>query len=171
MPIYYNPNPSYPGVYGNPMMMGQASFAPYAQQPMMPAQSYATGPNCAMAWVDGEIEARGRQMPQGVTQFAMWDTNKPVIYLKSMNQMGMPNPMQIIHYTFEEQQNNLPAGQSGDSMNVSGAEGPDMSQYVTKDDLNQMRQELRNMMAVHQSGANQNGSESQRNTGNRGGNR
>lgn len=199
MPSYYNPYQFY-----QPAYMPQASYtnmpvAPVVQQAPVQA-SYATGPNCAMAWVDGEIEARGRQMPQGATQFAMWDTNKQVIYLKSLNPMGMPNPMQILHYTMEEQQNNLPAGQSGSSpardengnemgarFGPSGAAAPDMSQYVTKEDLNQMKAEIRNMLASqnnqNSSGSNQNGSGNSNNhgisgtvnnsgaNGNRGGNR
>lgn len=179
MPAYNNPyfGPSYyPASY-------TGGYMPYqpVQQQMPVQQSYAPGPACAMAWVDGEIEARGRQMPQGVTQFAMWDTNRQVIYLKSLNQMGMPNPMQILHYTMEEQQSMLPAGQSGESGAQGNSSGnqTDTSQFVTKQDLEQLRNEIRNMnhgnsgnggsqgMSGNQNGSNpgQNGS------GNRGGNR
>lgn len=165
---YYNPNPYtnlyYPGVYQNSTMPG------YGQQMAMP-QSYAPGPSCAMAWVDGEIEARGRQMPQGVTQYAMWDTNRQVIYLKSLNQMGMPNPMQIIRYTIDEQQQSaLPAAESRES-NISGENrSGNEENYVTKQDFEQLRNEIRNMSRSYaQSMAqnNQNGS----NSGNRGGNK
>lgn len=172
MPAYTNPyfGPSYYPVSNTggytPM------YQPMQQMPVQ--QSYAPGPACAMGWVDGEIEARGRQMPQGVTQYAMWDTNRQVIYLKSLNQMGMPNPMQILHYTIEEQQGTLPAGQSTEG----GNSGADMSQYVTKQDFEQLRNEIRNLSRGNSgqgnSGSNQNGSNSGQNggnSGNRGGNR
>lgn len=165
MPSYYNPNLYYPASY-------QGAY-PYAMPQMMQPpvqQSYAPGPACAMAWVDGEIEARGRQMPQGVTQYAMWDTNKQVIYLKSLNQMGMPNPMQIIHYTIEESGNNtsaLPAGQSGDANMNASSQSQDTNQYVTKQDFEELRNEIRNISKSGNSSGNQNGN----NSGNRGGNR
>jgi len=168
MPGYYN-NPYYPATYQSPLAMGQASFAPY--NGYMPQQSYANGPSCAMGWVEGEIEARGRQMPQGVTQYAMWDTNQQKIYVKSLNQMGMPNPMQILTYTVEEQpaQSALPSGgvNSNSGNNMSGGDHPDMSQYVTKDDLEQLKNEIRSLnksQAGMSSGNNQNGN-------NRGGSR
>lgn len=191
MPSYTNPyfGPTY---YPASYAVGQASFTPYNNMPAWQPQqqSYTAGPACAMAWVDGEIEARGRQIPQGVTQYAMWDTNRQVIYLKSLNQMGMPNPMQILHYAIDEQQNNLPSGQKGETGSSGNASDtnsvliPDMSQYVTKRDFDQLRNEIRvmsrnlgaassNTVSGTSSGninvnTNQNGSN---NSGNRGGNR
>lgn len=170
MPNYYNPY--YPATYQSPIM-GQASFSPYANvslpQPIQ--QSYAAGPSCAMGWVDGEIEARGRQMPQGVTQYAMWDTNQQKIYLKSLNQMGMPNPMQIIRYTIEEQsQSSLPAGQSGEG-NTSNAQSFDSSQFVTKQDFEELKNELRNMNRNGNQNGRADGSNSGQNNSNRGGNK
>lgn len=163
MPNYWNPNNMYPVTY------------PQYQVPMMPQQSFATQPTIAAAWVESEMEARGKSIPQGVNQFFMFDANQQKIYLKSLNQMGMPNPMQTLSFTIDPQQN-LPAGQSG---SMSGTV-QDMSNYVTKQDLDQLRNEIRQM---NQSGAmngnsnnsgngqsyvnNQNGGSN----GNRGGNR
>ena len=100
MPNYWNPNNMYPATY------------PQYQVPMMPQQSFATQPSIAAAWVESEMEARGKSMPQGVNQFFMFDATQQKIYLKSLNQMGMPNPMQTLSFTIDPQQN-LPAGQSG----------------------------------------------------------
>ncbi len=152
MPNYYNPYNLYPVTYANPIG--------YSGMPAMTQQSYQapvqTGPQCAMAWVDGEIEARGRQMPQGVTQYAMWDTNQQTIYLKSMNAMGMPNPMQILRYTIEEASQMLPAGQSGDG--GSRSSGVDMSNYVTREELNQLRNEIQSHSGEQSfGGSNENG--------------
>lgn len=162
MPAYNNPyyGPTYMPASYQPPVIGQASFAPYTQQSFAPAQTPVQQPVCKVEWVDGEIEARGHQIPQGVSQLYMFDTNSQTIYLKSLNQMGIPNPMQIMHYTVEEAQTNLPAGQSGST--------PDMSQYVTKQDFDALRQEIRNLQMSgqnNQSGQNQNGSENIRSKG------
>ena len=159
MPNYWNPNNLYPATYPQ---MG------YSGMPMQ-QQSYAQQPIFQVTWVDGEIEARGRQIPQGVTQFYMFDTNKPVIYLKSVNQMGMPNPMQILDYTIRENNSqNLLSGQtmSGTNNNI------DMSQYVTKQDLEVLRNEIRQMgqSGANSTGSNQSSANNNQN-GNRGGNR
>jgi hypothetical protein len=73
--------------------------------------------------------------------------------------------MQTLSFTIDPQQN-LPAGQSGA---MSGT-AQDMSNYVTKQDLEQLRNEIRQM---NQSGA-MNGNSNNQNGGsnsNRGGNR
>lgn len=100
----------------------------------MPAQAQQTG---GLIWVDGEVGAKAYQMPANWPAnqpVALWDTNDTVIYLKSINPMGMPNPLQKAHYTLEEHRSASPA-QSGDA-------GPDMSQYVRKEDMERMKQEL-----------------------------
>lgn len=142
MPNYWNPNNFYPATY--PQMYGTPMVP---QQPMSGAPA-PVQPQCVMTWVPDEMEARGRSMPQGCTQFAMWDSNQPKIYLKSINQMGMPNPMQVLHYTIEEAQASLPAGQSGATQPM-----PDMSQYVTHDEIEQLRNEVNRLHEMQQSAA------------------
>lgn len=69
-------------------------------QQMMPQQQQSQG----LIWVDGEAAAKSYQMPAGWpanTPLALWDTNDTIIYLKSTNQMGMPNPLQKAHYQLE----------------------------------------------------------------------
>lgn len=154
--------PMTPGYYMPSLYYGQQSFTqPITNMPIT-QQSYSpppqqTPPAQGMIWVDGEVGAKAYQMPQGWpsgTPIALWDTNDTVIYLKSNNQMGMPNPLQKIHYTLEENKNQsmLPAG------NLSGS--PDMQNYVTKSDFEQMKNELKEMLKQ-----NQNGSQNQQNRG------
>ena len=98
-----------------------------------------------IVWVDGEVGAKAYQLPAGWPVNApmpLWDTNDTIIYLKSTNQMGMPNPIQKIHYTMEEQPR-LSAAMSGQAALPSGDTAPDMSQYVRKDELEQMKEELK----------------------------
>lgn len=96
-------------------------------------------------WVDGEAAAKSYQIPAGATKpIALWDTNDTVIYLKSMNPMGMPNPLQKIHYKMEEQ---VPKYMGQDQAKLTSGDTAqtqhDMSQYVRKDELEAMKDELK----------------------------
>lgn len=161
-----------PTYYPNNYVMGGASFAPYSQQQMsyntaVPVQQPTANSNQGMIWVDGEVGAKAYQIPVGVTgPVALWDTNDQIIYLKSVNQFGMPNPLQKIKYQMEETQL-LHPGQN--NANVSGSEGNSNTNYVTKEDLATLKNELRELIRQNQTN-NQNGSNSQQN-GNRGANR
>lgn len=153
--------PMTPGYYMPNNWSGAYSVAP--AQPVM-QQSY-TQPQQntqGIIWVDGEVGAKAYQMPQGWpvgTPIPLWDTNDPIIYLKSINQMGMPNPLQKIHYTMEEQrsQSMLPAGNQM-STGMSGSEN-----FVTKDDLDKKFEELKELLKNKES--NQNGSNNGQNRG------
>ena len=113
----------------------------YPTNPM--AQSYTPQPSQTqgLQWVDGEVGAKAYQMPAGWpanTPIALWDTNDTVIYLKSINPMGMPNPLQKARYELEGMKSGeKTVGYSGDT-----EPKPDMSQYVKKDDLERMKQDL-----------------------------
>lgn len=125
--------------YGNNMYGNSGYGQMYPQQSyQMPVQqSYGQAQGQGIDWVDGEAAARAMQLPAGVSQHAMWDINEPVIYLKSVNSMGMPNPLRKIRYTMEDVSQSG-TGQS-QAMLTSGNEehtAPDMSQYVRKDEAN-----------------------------------
>lgn len=149
---YYNWTPQQTPMYQqNTSWGGNQMYG--AAQPSMPI---------GIIWVDGEIGAKAYQVPtnwpSGVP-IPLWDSNDQVIYLKSMNQVGMPNPLQKIRYTIEEQPL-LPA--------VSNASGESSeNKYVTKADLETLKNELREMLRNNRSG-NQNGNNQ---NGNRGGDR
>lgn len=139
----YNPNMynTYGQMYGN--SYGQGMY-PQQIQPMQ-QQSYGQPVmKGEIEWVDGEVGAKAYQIPAGVTKpVALWDTNDTVIYLKSMNQYGIPNPIQKIHYRMEEMapkymgqdQNRLESGESKPSADMTG--------YVRRDELDAMKEELK----------------------------
>lgn len=140
---------SYGQNYG---MQSNGMYPAQGQQGYSGAQQQAAG----IVWVDGEVGAKAFQLPAGVLgPVALWDMNEPVIYLKSINQMGMPNPLQKARYKLEEAQsgrypfqNNamLPSGDYGQSgqEHASNAQHsqPDMSEYVKKEDFERMKHEL-----------------------------
>lgn len=140
-----NQQPMYQS-YGQPMSQGQYSGM---QQSAQSAQG--------IKWVDGEAEAKGTPIPAGVSQFAMWDINEPVIYIKTLNQMGMPNPMQKAHYKLEQKE------QSNMSGNMSRQEEKeDKTEYVKKSDFEDMKNELKELLNQ----SNQSGRRGQKNDGN-----
>ena len=119
----------------------QTYYPYYPTYQYQPNQSYSNNFK-SMEWVDGEVGAKAFQMPQGwpaETPIVLWDNSEKKIYLKSWNNMGMPNPMQELDYEIKERTN--PALLPG---NISGDNG---TNYVTKDDLEQLKKELRDMIS------------------------
>lgn len=149
----YNSFPSYNySMYPTNSYQQQYSQAmqPQYQQPM---NIYAQQQPIGIVWVDGEVGAKAYQLPQNWPVNApmpLWDTNDTIIYLKSTNQMGMPNPIQKVRYTMEEQPK-VSAAMSGQSLLPSGEQSghhmPDMSQYVRRDELEQMKDELKSVFS------------------------
>ena len=145
-------NPAMYQTYGN-MYSGNAYGQAYVPAPQPMQQSMAAPPVSAQGnpvgilWVDGEIGAKAYQMPAGWpvnTPLPLWDTNDTIIYLKSTNQMGMPNPIQKIYYKMEE----LTPKHTGQDIGLLGSgetekdPHPDMTQYVRKDELERMKDEI-----------------------------
>lgn len=125
LPATYQPSWNYGG-------LNQQMYPQYQQN--MPAQQ--TQNSHGLIWVDGEVGAKAYQLPPNWPAnqpIALWDTNDTVIYLKSINPMGMPNPLQKACYKLEGMN-------SGEK--VSGHAEPDMSEYVRKEDLDKMKHEL-----------------------------
>lgn len=139
----------------------QTSYQPAVQQPVMVAgNSYAPPPTAGpeWKWVDGEIGARAYQIPPGTPPGAtipLWDTNDMVIYLKSTNAMGMPNPLQKLRYYPEsDPKQALPQGQSGET---KAEEMPrmDESKFVTKEEFEKMKHEIEDILTTpNRKGAN-----------------
>ena len=126
--------------YGN---VGQQMYPQWQNQSMaqqqMPVQQNQNG--MGIKWVDGEVGAKAFQMPAGWPPnqpIDLWDTNDTVIYLKSINPMGMPNPLQKARYELE----GMKTGEK--TVGFSGDAEPkhDMTQYVKKEDLERMKQDL-----------------------------
>ena len=138
---------NYPVPYQNSYgygSIGQQMYPQYQQSMAaatvpQPAQAQTSGHG--LIWVDGEVGAKAWQMPTGWPPnqpIALWDTNDTVIYLKSINPMGMPNPIQKANYKLEGMQSGEKnQGYSGDTEPKA-----DMTQYVKKEDLERMKQDL-----------------------------
>lgn len=146
----YNPNMynTYGQMYGN--SYGQNLYPQQFQQ--MQPQNYGQSipVEGEIKWVDGEVGAKAHQIPACTTKpVALWDTNDTVIYLKSMNQFGIPNPIQKIHYRMEEMTPKY-IGQDQaklESGDTQTEQKPDMSGYIRREELDSMKEELMN--AIH----------------------
>ena len=161
--------------YTNPYNMGNSWYAGYnpysGNVSMMPAvsQSYAAAPAAPMSSnvipVDGEVGAKAYMVPNGSTgPIALWDTNDNVIYLRTFNAAGMPNPLKKLRYTEEEPVNALPPGQSGASQSI------DTSNFATKEDFESLRNEIRQMnTALQQNSGRGNSVVGMQNNGNQNG--
>lgn len=149
---YYNPYAFYPN-YQAPQNTAPSYMNSGYQMPMTqntPTVSQTIRP---MEWVEGEVGAKAFQMPNGWypnQPIPLWDSTDTIIYLKSWSQMGIPNPLQKIHYTLPDQQSQqmLPA-QSGQTEETA------TSNFVTKDDFDAFKTELKEMLK------NQNGGRTQ----------
>lgn len=145
-PMVYQPNYGYSGVGQQMYPQYQQGMAQAPVQQTSQMQQYGPG----LIWVDGEVGAKAFQMPStwpANQPIALWDTNDTCIYLKSTNPMGMPNPLQKAHYTLEGSK----AGtmQSG----TEPQEKHEMTDYVRKEDMERMKQELMEAISNVNTGA------------------
>lgn len=160
-----------------PPMNSYAMAPSYMPTVAMPQQSYVPA-NAPMAsnvigWqVDGEVGAKAFSTPTGAAgPFALWDLNDNVIYMRTYNAAGMPNPLRKLRYVEEEISPVLPAGQSGNAQQI------DTSQFAMKSEIESLKQEIQQLTsAIQNSRGNGNGTSSQgnqngnnnRNNGNQG---
>lgn len=110
--------------------------------------------------VDGEVGAKAWQMPNNLppnTVIPLFDLDGEHIYFRSVDAYGRLNPLRKGRVVFEEEAKVLPQGQSGNTEPIR----VDPDKYVTKEDFNELKNEIREMMKPAQSGMaqiNQNGS-------------
>lgn len=143
MPNYYNPNLFYPATYVNP-------YSQMMQQPTMAAAPMSTSQY--MINVDGEGSARAwqPQTPIGPnTIIPLWDLDGQHLYFKSTDAYGRMNPIRKARVVFEDEARNIGSGQNdagtGSQSQQASQTAPDMSQYVTRQDFDGLRQDIQNL--------------------------
>lgn len=105
--------------FGNPYGVGNAyytnnnQFQPQVQQQVQP-QVQNQNANNGLIWVQGEAGRKSYHVAPGQT-VTLWDTENPVIYLKSADMSGMPST-KILDYTVREDttQQKAPIAQNTD---------------------------------------------------------
>lgn len=149
---YYNPSYVPSNIYPSNNSYGGAVWQNPPITSQVPVQqSYSAPPMSSnVIAVDGEVGAKAFMVPNGSTgPIALWDTNDSVIYLRTFNAAGMPNPLRKLRYTEEETLSAIPA-QSGAGPQI------DTSMFVTKQDLDDFKKELKSIINNQNGGKNGN---------------
>lgn len=146
------PNYNYPyGIYQPPVPQQSQTYPSVGTTPYYQTQPYNTSPqynqyqsmpsyasavnNKNIIWVAGQAGAEAYQMEPG-SRAVLLDSKDQVFYIKVVGMDGRPEPLMAFKY--EPLNLNM-------TNNASGANGPDMSNYVTKEDFNQLKQMLEDL--------------------------
>lgn len=116
----------------------------YPYQNTWNPMSYQPQQTMGLIWVDGEQAAKSYQLPAGWpanTPLALWDSNETTIYLKSVNGMGMPNPLQIAHYELIERTGFSGMSSAGEERGKAWDEEM-KALYASKEELKTLREEI-----------------------------
>lgn len=127
---YYNPWAS----NGFPQQSNAVAGQYYQQAPqpvvmpqVMPQQTQSDG----ITWVQGEVGARAYPVSPGKMAVLM-DSEDSVFYIKAVDNYGMPQPLRKFRFTEE----------TADQKNLPQASQADMSNYITRDELEKRLDEL-----------------------------
>lgn len=97
VPVYYWAQKEKKMAYNNMFPMNYQQFFPQQQAPQPAPQQQ----NNSMIWVSGEAGAKAYLVSPNTT-VQLWDSEAPVVYLKSADASGMPT-MKILDYKIREQ--------------------------------------------------------------------
>lgn len=107
---------------------GQSYMQPQYYNPQ-PAQPQTSG----IIWVQGEVGARSYLVSPN-TKVALWDSEAPIIYIKTSDQNGVPS-MRIIDYTYRDMPQQ---SQNQNNQNI----------YVTTDEFTTLKDEVNRLKDI-----------------------
>ena len=99
------------------------NFNPYGHQSPYTLNNSGNNQNGGMTWVQGEAGANAYQVAPGHVM-VLFDSTRDVFYIKSVDMYGKPSPLET--YDFKKH------------VDVAKNETTDMSQYVTKAELEEI---------------------------------
>lgn len=106
---------------------------PYIQQPQqMPMAQPTQQNNNGITWVQGENAAKSYPVAPG-NSILLMDSESSVMYIKSTDQSGMPQPLRIFDYT-ERTQGRTNQGRVSETVPTGD--------YVSHDELNALKDEF-----------------------------
>jgi hypothetical protein len=131
------------------------AYLPGPYQPSWNTMSQYTAPQMTaeepgLKWVDGEAAAKSYQLPAGLPPnkpVALWDTNDTVIYLKSVNAMGMPNPLQKIRYQMEELRPRYSGAAGREDYTEQAWDEEKLNKFASKEELRELKEEIEKLKA------------------------
>lgn len=115
-------------VYNNGFPIGYQQYYPqYYPQYQTPAvQNQQPQTNNGIIWIQGGITGANSYLVGPNTTVALWDSESPIIYLKTSDASGKPS-MKILDYTVREEPSKNEAN------------------FMTKDDLKDIQEKLANI--------------------------
>lgn len=111
-----------PNYYQQPYQFNQPTQDLSVQQ----SQSFQ---NNSFAWVQGEAGAKAYPVKPGTTAWLL-DSENQTFYIKTVDQNGVPQPLEIYDYAKRQEKQDVQAST------------PDLSQYVRKDELKAYIEEI-----------------------------
>lgn len=112
------------------------------QQPMVQQMQIPTQTN-DMIWVLNENEATSYPVAPN-NSVVLWDKNEPIIYVKSVNNQGMPS-MRVLYF---EERNATPSNSPKNSPKTH--ECTCESKYATKEQLNAVEGKINDILAMYE---------------------
>ena len=110
---------------------------PYAGTNTYPSHSVNPIPQNTFAWIQGEESARSYPVAPGNT-VVLIDSDKPVMYMKTTDFSGKPQPMQIRYLVSKEEYEKI----------QNGGNSPNSDEYVTKETFEKYINEANNKFAL-----------------------
>lgn len=112
------------------------------QQPMVQQMQTPTQTN-DMIWVLNENEATSYPVAPN-NSVVLWDKNEPIIYVKSVNNQGMPS-MRVLYF---EERNTTPSNSPKNAPKTHECTCGD--KYATKEQINDLRAKLDDLTAKYE---------------------
>lgn len=119
----YFPQSYYPNYYGNQQMPLQA--------PQMPQNNVQSSSN-GITWVLGENAAKSFPVGAGQTVVLM-DREEPIMYMKSVDQSGMPLPLRIFDIT----------ERTSDKPNANTTNNISTNDFVSRKEFDEFRESVK----------------------------
>lgn len=116
--------------YNNGFPVNYQQYYPQYQQPQ-PQQPQQNQNSMGFIWVQGEAGAKSYLVAPNTT-VQLWDSEAPVIYLKSADASGMPS-MKVIDYKIREQAQPQNAPVASEQIKVD---------YVTHEELKDFEEKI-----------------------------
>lgn len=129
----------YKGQYQQPIPQMQQNVS----QSPLPLQPISPKPTNDIIWVQGEAGAKGYLVAPNNT-VVLWDTENPVIYVKSADASGIPS-MRVLDFT--ERNGNAPKDEKTESKPHKCTCG---DKFITKEEFNALKGKFYDLQAKYE---------------------
>ena len=118
-------------IYNNPYQFNNP-YQPYTP----PAQTYQAQPDTSIIWVQGESGAKAYPVQNGKS-VVLFDSESEHFFIKTADASGMPQPLRVFSY-------------SETNENEMRTPAIDTSQFITRDEFEEVIEKLKERPATYQ---------------------